>query len=106
MHHACAAVRASPKQAVSTLKFVEALLKVQYPVYLADKGGNAPLTYLMQKDVSNEILFKVFEWHLKYADFKVLQKPKQRYETKGQSFLQELINSGRATVKTLTLIKP
>ena len=62
---------------MKTLKFVEALLKVGYPVYLADKEGKAPLTYLLQKEyeVSNEIIFKVFEWHLKYSDFKVLQKP-------------------------------
>ena len=65
-----------------------------------------PICYLMHKDIPDEILFKVFQWHLKYVDFEVLKKPTCRFETEGQSFFCELISSGRATVKNMNLIKP
>lgn len=75
LHLACAAVRSSSRQAATTLKFVETLIKAQYPVHLADKEGKLPICYLIHKDVTDETLFKVFEWHIKYAKFQVLKKP-------------------------------
>ena len=105
---ACSAVRASAAQTKVTLKFVESLVKAQYPVYMADKEGKMPISYLLHQDVDDETLAKVFEWHVKSANFNVLKKPIQRYEieTELECFFFELIRSNRAKVKFLNMVKP
>ena len=97
-------MRASPNDKKS-LAIVDKLIKGQFPVDVADKEGNMPISYLLHKDVPAEILCKVLEWHLNHAKFKVLEKPVQRYEVGGESFFNDLIRTNRATVKNLTLMK-
>ena len=77
LHKACDQVCAT-KQPKNALKLVLSLLRAKYPVYLTDKEGKMPISYLLKCNVSDETLIEVLKWHLQCHNFNVFKIPIQR----------------------------
>ena len=96
------------------MKFIESLIKNKFSMLLTDSEEQTPLAYILQDNVPEEALVPVVQIIMKYG-FNILRNMKAHHDDVDseegepdlkESFLMELFEKGKMTLKLFKLIAP